>query len=76
METRLVGQKFAVNDFVKKKRIGGTTVPLGRKEGFIIRAFTKRNSAGREHYYYEVQWTDLKRSIHAQHVLELLPKPK
>ena len=52
MERRLVGQKFAVNDFVKKKRIGGTTVPLGRKEGFIIRAFTKRNSAGSEHYYY------------------------
>ena len=76
MANPLIGQKFQINDPVTKQTIGGTSVPLKARTGNIKNILKKKNSAGREYFYYEIQWSDSRTSVHAQHVLRPLPKTK
>ena len=65
----LVGQKFKIGDKVYKKNIFGSTKGIEKRVGSIYGVFTKKNSKGSHHYYYNIQWDDGKRSENAQHGL-------
>ena len=65
--------KFKLEDQVIKKQVRGICLSLGTTTGTITEVKEKFNIRGRICYYYEVQWSDRRRSEHAQHIL--LPAP-
>lgn len=72
---KIVGQRFQVNDRVRKINRTGFTkeLPTGERIGTIKKAKKVINRVGRTSYYYEIQWDNLKSvSTHHQQVLSLI----
>ena len=65
--------KFKINDQVNKKRNTGILLKTESNRGTIIKVIEKHNKRDRICYYYEVHWTDRRRSEHAQHILTPAP---
>ncbi len=66
--------KYKINDQVNKKRGSiGICLTTESNIGTITKVIEKHNKRDRICYYYEVQWTDRRRSEHAQHILTPAP---
>ena len=71
-QPKRIGQRYQVNDRVKKKIISASRSMAPRK-GRILSVEKKLNKRGQPSFYYQIQWDDLKSpSLHAQHVLSNL----
>ena len=70
MPNKLIGQRFKVDDRVKRKMTAVRSNKYTLKEGSITEALTRVNKVGTKQYYYKVLWDDQRSSEHAQHSLK------
>ena len=68
---KIVGQKFKLNQIVKRNStVGYSASKYAQYTGKIKEAFTRENKLGVPQYYYKVFWEDGRSSEHAQHSLK------
>ncbi len=70
MPNKLIGQRFKVDDRVKRKMTAVRSNRYTLKEGSVTEALTRVNKVGTKQYYYKVLWDDKRSSEHAQHGLK------
>ena len=74
MKNKIVGQKFKLNQSVKRNHtIGHSAGKYKQYIGTIKEALTRKNKLGVDQYYYKVFWEDGRLSEHAQHSLKSFP---
>ena len=70
MPNPLVGQRFKVDDRVRRKYTAVLSNKYELKGGSVTEALTRVNKVGTKQYYYKVLWDDKRSSEHAQHSLQ------